>query len=428
MNASVCAPELSGFCEARGCQLAAGLLPPAPLARAPVPPPFPRSPLPGGPGAGTPRRSRRRRQRVGEPRAPRCRWGPSRAAPAPARPRRPSFPPGHALSNFVAAAAAAASGAGRPAGGREGRAPGRSRAARGSESGGPGPRPHHAPARRRRRRGRRRRRRLGRRGGRRRGRPRGQRRADPLPGRGGRGAGAEQRQRLGAAGPGRSQVVPGQRVGEPEQQLGLGGEEASAAAPGDPSPALAHPPSPLCLLRRRRGVRSPPGTLSRSRGTISPKVSAGPGSPHSRPRGARRLISGRSRYPLPPWPCPCSPPLSASAVLGCAWGALGSPVPTPGPQPRRCPGDPDLTPSLVLPAVRRPHDGAFFKGPPYPGYPFLMIPDLSSPYLPNGPLSPGGARTVSARPAAPGRVGGRGPRDAPPGSATGWGMGDGAVP
>ena len=34
-----------------------------------------------------------------------------------------------------------------------------------------------------------------------------------------------------------------------------------------------------------------------------------------------------------------------------------------------------------------------------------MIPDLSSPYLPNGPLSPGGARTVSACPAAPGRMG-----------------------
>lgn len=57
--------------------------------------------------------------------------------------------------------------------------------------------------------------------------------------------------------------------------------------------------------------------------------------------------------------------------------------------------------------MRRPQDGAFFKGPPYPGYPFLMIPDLSSPYLSNGPLSPGGARTVSACPAAPGRVGGR---------------------
>ncbi|XP_035293747.1 transcription factor 7-like 2 [Cricetulus griseus] len=29
-------------------------------------------------------------------------------------------------------------------------------------------------------------------------------------------------------------------------------------------------------------------------------------------------------------------------------------------------------------------DGGLFKGPPYPGYPFIMIPDLTSPYLPNG--------------------------------------------
>ncbi|EMP28565.1 Transcription factor 7-like 1 [Chelonia mydas] len=43
--------------------------------------------------------------------------------------------------------------------------------------------------------------------------------------------------------------------------------------------------------------------------------------------------------------------------------------------------------------VRRQQDGGFFKGPPYPGYPFLMIPELGSPYLPNGALSPGGART-----------------------------------
>uniref|UniRef100_A0A8D1QA95 CTNNB1 binding N-teminal domain-containing protein n=1 Tax=Sus scrofa TaxID=9823 RepID=A0A8D1QA95_PIG len=40
-------------------------------------------------------------------------------------------------------------------------------------------------------------------------------------------------------------------------------------------------------------------------------------------------------------------------------------------------------------------DGGLFKGPPYPGYPFIMIPDLTSPYLPNGSLSPT-ARTVSA--------------------------------
>ncbi|KAK2093588.1 Transcription factor 7-like 1 [Saguinus oedipus] len=43
--------------------------------------------------------------------------------------------------------------------------------------------------------------------------------------------------------------------------------------------------------------------------------------------------------------------------------------------------------------VRRPQDGAFFKGLPCPGYPFLMILDLSSPYLSNGPLSPGGTCT-----------------------------------
>ncbi|XP_062988741.1 transcription factor 7-like 2 isoform X9 [Elgaria multicarinata webbii] len=33
-------------------------------------------------------------------------------------------------------------------------------------------------------------------------------------------------------------------------------------------------------------------------------------------------------------------------------------------------------------------DGGLFKGPPYPGYPFIMIPDLTGPYLPNGSLSP----------------------------------------
>ncbi|XP_072288693.1 transcription factor 7-like 1-B isoform X4 [Eucyclogobius newberryi] len=44
-------------------------------------------------------------------------------------------------------------------------------------------------------------------------------------------------------------------------------------------------------------------------------------------------------------------------------------------------------------ALRRQQDGGFFKSPHhYPGYPFLMIPDLSNPYLSNGSLSPG-ART-----------------------------------
>lgn len=72
------------------------------------------------------------------------------------------------------------------------------------------------------------------------------------------------------------------------------------------------------------------------------------------------------------------------------------------PQPAR---DAFQKPRDYFAEVRRPQDGAFFKGPAYPGYPFLMIPDLSSPYLSNGPLSPGGARTVSARPAVPGPVG-----------------------
>uniref|UniRef100_A0A8C2X4L4 Transcription factor 7 like 2 n=1 Tax=Cyclopterus lumpus TaxID=8103 RepID=A0A8C2X4L4_CYCLU len=36
----------------------------------------------------------------------------------------------------------------------------------------------------------------------------------------------------------------------------------------------------------------------------------------------------------------------------------------------------------------RKQDGGLFKSPPYPGYPFIMIPDLTSPYLPNGSLSP----------------------------------------
>uniref|UniRef100_A0A8C2XC97 Transcription factor 7 like 1 n=1 Tax=Cyclopterus lumpus TaxID=8103 RepID=A0A8C2XC97_CYCLU len=43
-------------------------------------------------------------------------------------------------------------------------------------------------------------------------------------------------------------------------------------------------------------------------------------------------------------------------------------------------------------ALRRQQDGGFFKSPHYPGYPFLMIPDLSNPYLSNGSLSPS-ART-----------------------------------
>ncbi|XP_054623530.1 transcription factor 7-like 2 isoform X21 [Dunckerocampus dactyliophorus] len=48
----------------------------------------------------------------------------------------------------------------------------------------------------------------------------------------------------------------------------------------------------------------------------------------------------------------------------------------------------DKTRESLEEAAKR-QDGGLFKSPPYPGYPFLMIsPDLASPYLPNGSLSP----------------------------------------
>uniref|UniRef100_A0A452J271 HMG box domain-containing protein n=1 Tax=Gopherus agassizii TaxID=38772 RepID=A0A452J271_9SAUR len=62
----------------------------------------------------------------------------------------------------------------------------------------------------------------------------------------------------------------------------------------------------------------------------------------------------------------------------------------PPPQPRESFQKPR---DYLAEVVRRQQDGGFFKGPPYPGYPFLMIPELGSTYLPNGALSPGGART-----------------------------------
>ena len=51
-------------------------------------------------------------------------------------------------------------------------------------------------------------------------------------------------------------------------------------------------------------------------------------------------------------------------------------------------------PSVFCPKALRRQDGGLFKSTPYPGYPFLMIPDLTNPYLSNGALSPS-ARTVS---------------------------------
>ncbi|KAJ6658673.1 hypothetical protein lerEdw1_019833 [Lerista edwardsae] len=65
----------------------------------------------------------------------------------------------------------------------------------------------------------------------------------------------------------------------------------------------------------------------------------------------------------------------------------------PPQQPRESFQKPRDSPAEV---IRRQQDGGFFKGTPYPSYPFLMIPELGSPYLPNGALSPSGARTVNA--------------------------------
>lgn len=120
-----------------------------------------------------------------------------------------------------------------------------------------------------------------------------------------------------------------------------------AADPKDPGSAPAHPLSSLCLLCRRRGARSPLGTRSRSRGTISPKVGAGPGSPHSR---ASRCPEPQFRQ-FPVLRAPVAVPLLSAPLggsrSGARMGALGSPVPVQGPLPRRCRGGP-ASPRLGL--------------------------------------------------------------------------------
>ncbi|XP_018599602.1 transcription factor 7-like 1-B isoform X1 [Scleropages formosus] len=62
------------------------------------------------------------------------------------------------------------------------------------------------------------------------------------------------------------------------------------------------------------------------------------------------------------------------------------------PQPRPDSESFEKTRDYFSEALRRQQDGGFFKSPHYPGYPFLMIPELTSPYLSNGSLSPS-ART-----------------------------------
>uniref|UniRef100_A0A668AXV7 Transcription factor 7 like 2 n=1 Tax=Myripristis murdjan TaxID=586833 RepID=A0A668AXV7_9TELE len=65
---------------------------------------------------------------------------------------------------------------------------------------------------------------------------------------------------------------------------------------------------------------------------------------------------------------------------------LESCCPRPRPPPRSETFRDKTRESLEEAAKRQ--DGGLFKSPPYPGYPFIMIPDLTSPYLPNGSLSP----------------------------------------
>ncbi|MBN3310135.1 T7L1A factor, partial [Amia calva] len=67
------------------------------------------------------------------------------------------------------------------------------------------------------------------------------------------------------------------------------------------------------------------------------------------------------------------------------------------PQPRQDSESYEKPRDYFSEALRRQQDGGFFKSPPYPGYPFLMIPDLTNPYLSNGSLSPS-ARTSNKVP------------------------------
>ncbi|XP_018599605.1 transcription factor 7-like 1-B isoform X4 [Scleropages formosus] len=67
------------------------------------------------------------------------------------------------------------------------------------------------------------------------------------------------------------------------------------------------------------------------------------------------------------------------------------------PQPRPDSESFEKTRDYFSEALRRQQDGGFFKSPHYPGYPFLMIPELTSPYLSNGSLSPS-ARTSNKVP------------------------------
>ncbi|KAM4669820.1 transcription factor 7-like 2 isoform 2-T2 [Amazona ochrocephala] len=114
----------------------------------------------------------------------------------------------------------------------------------------------------------------------------------------------------------------------------------------------------------------------KSRESLEEGEYGGPGRRRPQPRTARSPSAGRpapllgtlakQSFPFPPIP---PHPLSLLFPL----------LPPSLPRSRSC------LPAML--AAKR-QDGGLFKGPPYPGYPFIMIPDLSSPYLPNGSLSP----------------------------------------
>uniref|UniRef100_A0A8C0RN81 Transcription factor 7 like 2 n=1 Tax=Canis lupus familiaris TaxID=9615 RepID=A0A8C0RN81_CANLF len=153
------------------------------------------------------------------------------------------------------------------------------------------------------------------------------------------------------------------------------------------------PPIP----RRKDGLRLAPKVSEINPGKVWKKVST-PRAPRSRPRSRPPRAPRQPRAPRPPRASPARP-APRSARPGPA---------RPGPAPRRpCRGARRLRalskkfllalsrPARPPPSPRRPamlaakrQDGGLFKGPPYPGYPFIMIPDLTSPYLPNGSLSP----------------------------------------
>lgn len=355
-----------------GVSLQPGLLPPAPLPRARSLLPSPLAPPRQARRWDAPARNKRQRQRRvrGEARAAlgaRAEPCPRPVAPAPL----PSGPrPVKAL--LLRPPGRRAEQASEP-GGREGRAPGR--AGRGRRGlGERRPRPAAPPcpssaAAARRQLGRRQRR-LGRQGSRRRTTSGANDELIPFETRAR--AGAEQRQRVGAAGPGRGSQSS--LVNESENQsnpLGLGVRKPRGRPEG-PRPGARSPPSPLCLLRRRRGARSPPGTLSRSHGLFCRRYVRVRAVPGSRPRSARRTRLGSRSVPLAPVACSCFSP--------------GRPQPSWGARERRSdsrshPGTPDQGGVPRAPASPRWFTGgegprtARSLRPPYPGYPFLMIPD-----------------------------------------------------